>query len=600
MNHPRIIFTDGSEQELKKSLDGNENLNQLNTIILSVSDQMVGMEPLERKVTGRRLLGISRTYLKRILWLSYSYRMSAEKKYLEQAEKELLSAASFSDWNPTHFLDVAEMTAALAIGYDWLYEDLSEDSRQKIRDAIIDKGLKTSQIDKYSRNWLNGVSNWNQVCNGGMVLGALAVYEDQPELAKEIIERSKESIKLPQEAYEPDGAYREGPGYWGYGTIYNIVLISALQGIPDMDDDLYIGEGFMKTAGYHLHVAGNDGYFNYADNGTRVNFSPSEFWFANELDDFTLVWNQKELFEQLLDGELEFKPGRSNNRLFPMTLIWSAGSGAFDFTPPGETSWMGEGLNPVGFHRSSWDKESIYCGIKGGTVLNVSHSHMDIGSFVMDAEGIRWAIDLGGHNYHALESLGMDIWTRKQNAQRWTIFRYTNRAHNTLTVNNKLIMVDGKSPVIKHSAEEDFKYTVVDISEAYEGQLSSAVRGMALVDNSYVLVRDEITNSDSKSNVRWAMVTHDDIEITGPGTAIIKEDGKQLIFRVISPSNTQIKTYTTDPQNDYESKNPGTRLIGFETNLEANQDAELVVLLIPGAEKVEFDLPKTLMSLDEW
>jgi hypothetical protein len=37
----------------------------------------------------------------------------------------MLAAAAFSDWNPSHFLDVAEMTAALAIGYDWLYEEVS-------------------------------------------------------------------------------------------------------------------------------------------------------------------------------------------------------------------------------------------------------------------------------------------------------------------------------------------------------------------------------------------------------------------------------------------------------------------------------------------
>ena len=31
----------------------------------------------------------------------------------------MLTAARFEDWNPSHFLDVAEMTFALAIGYDW-------------------------------------------------------------------------------------------------------------------------------------------------------------------------------------------------------------------------------------------------------------------------------------------------------------------------------------------------------------------------------------------------------------------------------------------------------------------------------------------------
>ena len=55
-------------------------------------------------------------------------------------------------------------------------------------DAIINKGLLPSKIEKYSKKWLNDVNNWNQVCNGGMVLGALAIYESNSELAEEIIE----------------------------------------------------------------------------------------------------------------------------------------------------------------------------------------------------------------------------------------------------------------------------------------------------------------------------------------------------------------------------------------------------------------------------
>ena len=36
----------------------------------------------------------------------------------------MLAVSRFTDWNPTHFLDVGEMVMALAIGYDWLYDSL--------------------------------------------------------------------------------------------------------------------------------------------------------------------------------------------------------------------------------------------------------------------------------------------------------------------------------------------------------------------------------------------------------------------------------------------------------------------------------------------
>src|SRR6266851_4042147 len=73
--------------------------------------------------------------------LALVYRISGETKYLERAVTELRAAAAFPDWNPSHFLDVAEMTHAFAIGYDWLFHDLSPEDRALFRKAITEKGL---------------------------------------------------------------------------------------------------------------------------------------------------------------------------------------------------------------------------------------------------------------------------------------------------------------------------------------------------------------------------------------------------------------------------------------------------------------------------
>lgn len=62
-----------------------------------------------------------------------------QKKYLDRAEKEMLAIAAFSDWNPSHFLDVAEMTMAVAIGYDWTHDALSASSKSIIKEAILKK-----------------------------------------------------------------------------------------------------------------------------------------------------------------------------------------------------------------------------------------------------------------------------------------------------------------------------------------------------------------------------------------------------------------------------------------------------------------------------
>ena len=126
----------------------NPTLKELNILILELADVMISLEVVKREQIGRRLLGVSRTCLKRVLTLSYAYRMTEDRKYLQKAEAEMLAASAFSDWNPSHFLDVAEMTMALAVGYDWLYSDLKSKSRQIIKEAILNKGLLQSANDE--------------------------------------------------------------------------------------------------------------------------------------------------------------------------------------------------------------------------------------------------------------------------------------------------------------------------------------------------------------------------------------------------------------------------------------------------------------------
>ena len=281
-NHPRIILLEGDEKELLKRIAESDDLSKINMLVFSIADGYVNSESIKRKLIGKRLLQVSRAYLKRILFLSFSYRLTNDEKYLRRAEKEMLTASSFSDWNPSHFLDVAEMTTALAIGYDWLYYDLDKNSRQIIKDAIVNKGLLPSlENDQW---WLKATNNWNQICNAGMVLGALAVYEDEPELAAEIIKRAETSIQLPLNEYEPDGVYPEGPGYWGYGTTFNVMLFDAIEKIPRLAQGFEASEGFLKSGGYILHVCGPKGYFNYSDGSTNCGFLLVITWFSAKLD----------------------------------------------------------------------------------------------------------------------------------------------------------------------------------------------------------------------------------------------------------------------------------------------------------------------------
>ncbi len=167
--------------------------------------------------------------------------------------------------------------------------------------------------------------------------------------------------------------------------------------------------------------------------------------------------------------------------------------------------------------------------------------------------------DFGAQDYESLESKGMQIFGRTQDAQRWTVFRYVNQAHNTLTINDQHQQVVGYAPILRTSSESSFKSAVIDLSEVYKGQVAGARRGIAIVNGQWVVVRDEIEALDTATTIRWTLLTPANVKITGKNTAELTKDGKKLLFRVDCAGEVMMKTWPTDPPPaSYDAPNPGT------------------------------------------
>jgi hypothetical protein len=579
--HPRLFLDPEAEAHLARKLASDPTLNQARAYVFRVAEALLDVAPVERVKVGRRLLGISRTCLKRVLALSLTYRLTGDVRYADRAQAEMLAAADFTDWNPSHFLDVAEMTAALAIGYDWLYHELDPAARITIREAIIEKGLETSLEGGW---WVVATNNWNQVCHGGLTLGALAVMEDAPDLAAQIIERAVANVPRSMAEYAPDGAYPEGPTYWRYGTTYNVLLIDGLTSALGTDFDLTQREGFLASSDYYLHVTGPTGtFFNYSDCGTDGGIAPAMHWFAGQRDKPSLLWFERNALKAFLSNPP--KAEGQGNRLFPMLLIW--GQPLAETPQPAEIHWKGEGTTPVAMHRSRWDDpQATYVALKGGSP-GANHAHMDAGTFVMEAGGVRWASDLGAQSYHDLESQGIALWDSGQDGERWEVFRLNNASHNTLVVEGERQRVDGYAPIVAHAEEGSMPHTIVDLSPVYAGQLAAAQRGAALREDGSVLIQDEIETLAHETSIRWGMVTRADVEIRNATTAILRQGDKRLVVRVAGPAEDAIslETYeTADPPHDYDAPNPGTRMLGFTTTLPASTETRWTVHLSPGAE----------------
>jgi len=379
--------------------------------------------------------------------------------------------------------------------------------------------------------------------------------------------------------FSPDGAYPEGPGYWGYGTTFNVLLISALQSVLGTDFGLTQQPGFLATADYYLHITGPSGYyFNYSDAGRGgQGVAAAMFWFAAQRKDSYLLWNEWPKIAAN-DGKKSRRGGR--DRTDPMLMLWMSPTQEKP-TAPRALSWSGGGPTPVAFHRSAWTADASYVAIKGGSP-SASHAHMDVGAFVMDADGVRWADDLGMQDYESIESKGINLWSKGQDAARWTIFRLGTSAHSVLMVDGQQQRVDGYAPIVLAKPGR----TVVNTGSVYKGQLAGARRGVALQADRSVVVQDEFTALDKAANVRWAMVTRADVAVDGAGHAVLTQEGKKLGFRVLEPAGAVVKIYQTDPPPAAtDAPNPGTRMIGFEIAVGAGEAKRVVVQLVPRDEK---------------
>lgn len=549
-DHPRLLLPKGAEKKLLKQINRDAVWKEIHTATLGEADRIITLPVSERIKTGMRLLAVSRENLRRIFILSYAYRMTGQEKYLVRAEQEMLKAASFSDWNPSHFLDVGEMTMALGVGYDWLYPALSEASRRTIREAIVEKGFKPSYDTAY--NWfVDAEHNWNQVCNGGLAFGAIAVAESEPEWAQKIIDRAIDKVRLPMRHYAPDGAYPEGPGYWGYGTLFNVLLIGGLESTFGTDYGLSQMPGFMQTGTYEMQmVSPLIKHFNYMDNSYEPESSSAPFWFYSKTQDPSVLCQQVSILQR--DTAKKYL----KDRVLPAMLIWGAGAPMEKAVAPQETFWAGRGNTPVCVMRSGWgDPNARFVGVKLGSP-SINHGHMDVGSFVFEADGVRWAIDLGSEDYNTTETRGVDLWNMAQQSQRWDVFRYNNRSHNTLTFNDKLQRVNGSAQIIESDSATARRFVKTDLTPVYAGQVDKVERTISLVDNDYLLIEDEITAGKNYTRMRWTLMTRATPKILSDNTVMLEQDGKRCLLKIESETPIVWRFEKTPTVNTFDSPNP--------------------------------------------
>ncbi len=533
---PRLILTPAIEKQLKKQLKTDPVVQNMYEAIQLNAEQIQTQPLLERKMVGRRLLGTSREMLYRMNILGMVYRMEKAPDVLKRIDEEVMAVCNFSDWNPSHYLDVAEMLMAVALAVDWAGSDLPEATVEAAKNALIEKGINPSYNEAGNVGWIDGTNNWNQVCHGGMIAASVVIAEQDPELAARTISRALDGMPHALEEYGPDGVYPEGSTYWGYGTSFSVLTASMLESAFGTDFGLAEYPAFMESADFRLlSIAPSGWYYNFADCGDQrsENGDLTLAWFAAKTGNEIYFERERFLQDPAAMGELARYAGAG--------LVWLS---QFEEEKSEQlpTAWMGEGANPIVIFRDT--TRQYYFGGKGGRGT-VNHGNMDGGSFIFELDGVRWVIDPGNQNYNDLEKTGFNLWGRCQDCERWTLLTKNNYGHSTLTVNDSLHVVDGFAAITDFKKGNQPEATI-DMSAAFGDKLQGASRRFLKENDHSILIEDNFRLSDATQNVTWQLMTTAEVEVTENG-AVLTQDGKQLTLENLSHPELRVSVISLDP-----------------------------------------------------
>ena len=576
--HPRLFIN--SSSALSRFRDDAGLCDEQRFLVARIrqaADDVMGSKAPPRRQTGRRL-STGNTFTSRVIALSSAWQMFGERRYADRCREEMLSACAWSDWVPTHYLGVAEMLLGLAIGYDWCYDALGPDDRATILAAMKDKGF--DEIERQQSWWRKTNNNWGQVCWNGVTAAAIATAEDDPARAEALILEAVHALPRTFEPYAPVGAYPEGPGYWGYGTGRIVYLLAIWRSALGTDFGLADAPGFLHTGEYINALTGTSGfYFNYSDCGRSRRSADTLWWFAAQTG--RTDWLARE-YAALRAATAKWKEtGKTEDvtgRCPALVLLW----GRFPLVDAPSRlplRYLSHGENPVAALRSGFTPDASFLGVKGG-MPKYNHGHMDVGSFVFDADGVRWAEDLGSQNYHSIEKLGtFTLFNMKQNSSRWDVFRLSNESHNLVVVGTNRQMVAGFANVVPAGLTT----VQLDLASIYGPCVKSARRTFTLDRATRAAtVRDDFSGVAPGTPLRWQMVTSGTVESSEGNRLVLAQKGKRLFLHVETPKQVKWDVLELDkPVNPWDCINKGFRRISFAVPAAADGTATISVTLAP-------------------
>jgi hypothetical protein len=230
------------------------------------------------------------------------------------------------------------------------------------------------------------------------------------------------------------------------------------------------------------------------------------FWLARRFGNPVYAWSEQKQLERNPHPEAYDLAWFQRDAKAPQPPSW-----------PLDAVFHGVG---VATFRSSWeDPAALFLAVKGGD-NKTTHSHFDLGSFMLDAGGVRWASDFDQDDSGVLPP------------QRPGLYSVRTESHNTLLIDGENQDPRAEGHITRQEFTPDLSWVQLDLSKA-SPKLKQWTRRIGMAQRQAVLIEDSV-RCDQPVEVIWGMLTDADISINGP-TAVLHRGGWNLAAEIRTP-----------------------------------------------------------------
>ncbi|KAG8918540.1 hypothetical protein FRC01_001805, partial [Tulasnella sp. 417] len=445
-DRPRLIAPPYRWPLLTTLIASDPYLQAWDGTIVSNADQFAQLPPVSPSANETGPYDVPGEVKIRIKTFAYAYRRTSSDIWVTRTWTEILNILNYAPvpsnplgppypWQLPYFIDWYELTSALAIAYDWLFEVWSAEQRQKIESMIIWAGLSSAIHDfgfdhSTPATWTTSPGQKSCVSNAGILMRLLAIWDTLSsdragsgiaDPAQQVFAQSLSSAtSYCASSVSKDRSWIETPsaGLAGATALAELAasFLAATGGTYGL---MTTNPNFKRFGLFQIYASGYKGLFDYGDVEPTV-YSTS----GNSMMFYAVQYNKPEY--------MLFQRDRSD-AADPWSMFWYEPTIAGQFWSglpldhyfdDPQDSWVSM--------RSSWtDPQGLFVAMKSGKLTGHSaKGDLDLGDFVIDCLGERWAVELGSGMTNATGYSDSEA----QDSQRWLYYRKRTEGQNTILI----------------------------------------------------------------------------------------------------------------------------------------------------------------------